>query len=103
MTNILNKLTAGFQKGIAHYAFGCVCYNQMGISPVESNAFTQWLLAPTPVAKLDENSAENCINQTDAPPNRARRTRAALGPGVDNATFFPQTGVSRRPAGPQRG
>jgi hypothetical protein len=77
MTNTLNKLSAAFLERIGNYAFGCVCYNQMGMSPAESDTFTQWLLAPTPVAELDENSAENHTNQPGTRPNRLQTVRTA--------------------------
>jgi hypothetical protein len=73
MSNLVKKL----YRGIAHYAFGCVCYNYMGMLPKERDAFVLSLLDTAPAAESDKVPAEKRANPIDPPPGRARRTRTA--------------------------
>lgn len=75
MANALHKVRAAFRKGIVHYALGCVCYNQMGMSPAAADAFVRALPATAPDVAADVDSAENRTDQIDTPPDRTRRTQ----------------------------
>lgn len=77
MINALIKLTAVLLNGITHYAYGCICYNQMGMSPKESDAFVLSLLAPTPASESDGNLAKNRRRSTQDNHTASRSRKSA--------------------------